>query len=99
MQAHRTAINPDVPVLNVISLSDPYFSPRNHWLGNPAALGHCGGALEGHPHATVVLIAGAPHNTLLNLAATRHATQGFLHDVLGSSAQGPAAATSSPARP
>ena len=82
VDAHRTAVDPAHPVLNVISLSDPYFSPSNPWLGHPGALGHCGGALKIHPKATVVLIAGAPH-TLLNLPGARHATQGFLQDVLG----------------
>jgi len=82
VRAHGTAVNAAVPVLNVISLSDPFFSPANPWLGNPAARGHCGSAFVDHPHATIVLIAGAPH-TLLNLPAARHATLGFLQDVVG----------------
>jgi hypothetical protein len=79
--AHRTAVPVAEPVLNVISASDPFFSRSNGYLGNPAALGHCGGALAQHKAATVVLIPGAPH-TLLNLPAARHATLGFLRDVL-----------------
>jgi len=79
--AHRTAVPVAEPVLNVISVTDPFFSRSNGYLGNPAALGHCGGALAQHKAATVVLIPGAPH-TLLNLPPARHATQGFLRDVL-----------------
>ena len=46
------------------------------------AQGHCGAALADNKNATVVLIPGAPH-TLLNLPAARHATEGFLRDLLG----------------
>lgn len=79
--AHQTRVPTAQPVLNVISASDPFFSPGNAYLGQPRALGHCGGTLARHTAATVVLIPGAPH-TLLNLPAARHATQGFLRDVL-----------------
>lgn len=79
--AHRTAAPPDQPVLNVISMTDPYFSPSNAWLGNPAARGHCGAALMGSKTALVVLIAGAPH-TLINLPAARDAAEGFLRRVM-----------------
>jgi len=78
--AHRTLLPPEQPLLNVISLTDPFFSPSNPWLGNPQALGHCGDALKAHKNATVVLMAGAPH-TLLMLPAARHATAGFLQDL------------------
>lgn len=77
---HRTRLPPEQPVLNVISLTDPFFSKANSWLGNPAALGHCGAALGQHKNGTVVLMAGAPH-TLLMLPAARHATAGFLQDL------------------
>lgn len=69
------------PVLNVISATDPFFSPTNPWLGNPAAKGHCGDALKEHKRATITLIPGAPH-TLLNLPAARAAVTGFLEDAL-----------------
>ncbi len=69
------------PVLNVISATDPFFSPSNAWLGNPAARGHCGEALKDHKRATITLIPGAPH-TLLNLPAARAAAAGFLEDTL-----------------
>ena len=67
-------------MLNVISASDPFFSPSNTWLGNSLAQGHCGGVLARHKNATVVLMADAPH-TLLMLPAARHATAGFLQDL------------------
>lgn len=81
VQAPATATRPEQPVLNVISVTDPYFSPSNAWLGNPAAKGHCGPALAQVKDATVVLIAGAPH-TLINLPAARDAAEGFLRRVL-----------------
>lgn len=79
--AHRTGIAPTQPVLNVISSTDPFFSPSNSYLGAPQAAGHCGRTLAQHKAATVVLIAGAPH-TLLNLPSARHSTAGFLRDLL-----------------
>lgn len=79
--AHRTTIPPAQPVLNVMSATDVYFSPSNPWLGLAGARGHCGAALAAHKSATIVLIPGAPH-TLLNLPAARHATAGFLQDLL-----------------
>lgn len=81
VEDHRTAVVPGQPMLNVISTIDPFFSPANPWLGNPAALGHCGAVLKDHPHASIVLIPGAPH-TLINLPQARQATEGFLRDVL-----------------
>lgn len=81
VQEHRTAVMPQQPVLNVMSSTDVYFSPSNPWLGNPAAKGYCGEALKDHKQASIVLIPGAPH-TLINLPAARHATAGFLRDVL-----------------
>ncbi|MEI7443819.1 MAG: alpha/beta hydrolase [Burkholderiales bacterium] len=80
VEAHRTATTA-APVLNVISSVDPFFSPSNAWLGNPKAIGHCGGALRAHPATTVVLVPGAPH-TLLNLPQVRAATRGWLEDLL-----------------
>lgn len=77
----RTVTAPALPVLNVISSTDPYFSPSNAWLGRAHAQGHCAQALAAHPRATIVLIPGAAH-TLLNLPATRDATAAFVRDVL-----------------
>lgn len=81
VQEHRTAVLPQQPVLNVMSLTDMYFSPSNAWLGNPAAKGYCGDALKAQKQSAIVLIPGAPH-TLLNLPPARHATEGFLRDVV-----------------
>lgn len=81
VRQHDTALPADKPVLAVISLADPYFSPGNTWLGNPDAKGHCGAALKDHRQASVVLVPGAPH-TLLNLPAARQPVAGFLKDVL-----------------
>lgn len=81
VRSHDTALSPDKPVLNIISATDPYFSPANNWLGNPAALGHCGAALRTHPRASIVLIPGAPH-TVINMPAARHPVAGFLREVL-----------------
>jgi dienelactone hydrolase len=78
---HATDLRPDRPVLNVMSSSDIFFSPSNTWLGNPAAKGHCGDALKTSKGSSVVLIPGAPH-TLINLPPARHATEGFLKDLL-----------------
>jgi dienelactone hydrolase len=71
------AFEPGKPVLNVISVTDPFFSKSNTWIGNSEAQGHCGAALKDNNRASVLLIPGAPH-TLLNLPAARSATAGFL---------------------
>ncbi len=73
----RNNFEPNKPVLNVISASDPFFSKSNAWLGNAEAQGHCGAALKASSRASVLLVPNAPH-TLLNLPATRSATAGFL---------------------
>lgn len=72
------AFEPNKPVLNIISASDPFFSKANTWLGNSDAQGHCGAALKDYPQAAVLLVPGALH-TLLNLPAARDATAGFLY--------------------
>ena len=81
VQGHRTAVRPELPVLNVMSMTDVFFSPANPWLGNAAGKGHCGDVFKGNRNARVVLIAGAPH-TLLNLPAARQATEGFLRELV-----------------
>lgn len=77
VQAPQNAFEPGKPVLNIISSTDPFFSPANPWLGNTQAAGHCSAALKDVARASIVLIPGAPH-TLLNLPAARDATSGFL---------------------
>jgi len=81
VETHRTAVRPELPVLNVISATDPFFSRSNAWLGQPAAVGHCAAAFKDHPKASIVLIPGAPH-TLLNLPAARQVVAGYLQDAL-----------------
>ena len=73
----QNAFEPNKPVLNVISATDPFFSKSNAWLGNAQAQGHCGPALAANPQASVLLVPNAPH-TLLNLPAARSATIRFL---------------------
>ena len=80
VQDHRTAALSQ-PVLNVMSSTDVFFSPSNSWLGNSAAKGYCGDALKDNKQATMGLIPGAPP-TLLHVPAARHATMGFVRDVL-----------------
>lgn len=82
VEDHRTAPAPEIPVLNVISSVDPFFSPANSWLGNPEAKGHCAAAFAAHKAATIVLVPGAPH-TLLNLPQVRDVTEAFLKGAVG----------------
>lgn len=80
--AARNHVPASQPVLNVISVTDPFFSPSNPWLDNPRAQGHCGVALRGHKQSQVVLVPDAPH-TLLTLPQTQQATTGFLKTLWG----------------
>jgi dienelactone hydrolase len=73
----KNAFEAGKPVLNVISLTDPFFSKSNSWLGNANPAGHCGAALKGNASASVLLIPDAPH-TVLGVPAARQATAGFL---------------------
>ena len=82
VDAPRNAMPDTLPVLNVMSSTDPYFAPSNPWLGNPAARGHCGDALARNAQAQVLLLPQAPH-TLFNLPAARGVTREFLERVLG----------------
>ncbi len=77
----RTALAPQVPVLNIISASDPFFTAANPFIGSSRAVGHCGPALAKHPRATVVILPGAPH-TVLGVPGAKHAVEGFLRDTL-----------------
>ena len=81
VEQHRTAIPLDMPVLNVMSAEDKYFSRANAYLGNDAALGHAGRTLARHRHAAVVLIPGAPH-TLYNEPEALTHIAAFLEHVL-----------------
>lgn len=81
VDAHRTQVIADQPILNVISSVDPFFSPSNAWLGNPGASGNCAVALAAARNAVVVLVPGAPH-TLINLPYVRAVTRAFLEVAL-----------------
>lgn len=78
--AHKTAIADDQPVLNIISSTDPYFSPSNTWLGKTQATGHCGAVLKNNKKASIVLIPGGPH-TVLTFPQAKGPVEGFLKDV------------------
>ncbi len=82
VESHQTSGNHNIPILNIISNNDPFFSPSNTWLGNPNAKGHCAAALKDNKRASVVLLPDAPH-TLFHFTAARHAISGFLKEVLG----------------
>lgn len=79
--AHRTAVPNDLPVLNIMSATDKYFSTANSYIGNEQAAGHCAKALADNPNASIVLIPKAPH-TLMNVPQAREAVEGFLKDRL-----------------
>ncbi|WP_038108329.1 hypothetical protein [Variovorax paradoxus] len=81
VQGHRSHLPASVPVLNVMSSTDVFFSSANPWLGNPRAQGHCAAALQDNNRSTIVLIPGAPH-TLSNLPQARQATEVFLRTQL-----------------
>jgi len=83
VEAHKTRVIADQPVLNVMSSVDPFFSLANPWLGNPDAKGNCAVALAASKQATVVLVPGAPH-TLINLPYVRAITRAFLEMALAS---------------
>lgn len=80
VESHQTAIPDDQPVLNIISSTDPYFSPSNSWIGNPNATGHCGAALKNNKKASMVLIPGGPH-TVLMFPQAKGPVEGFLKDL------------------
>jgi dienelactone hydrolase len=82
VQDHRTHLPDTLPVLNIVSSTDVYFSRSNSWLGNDQAVGHCGAALAGNKVSSVVLIPNAPH-TLFNLPQARGPVVGFLQQQLG----------------
>jgi dienelactone hydrolase len=77
----KNAFEAGKPVLNIISSTDPFFSKSNSWVGNANPAGHCGAVLKGNALASVLLIPDAPH-TVLGVPAARHATAGFLAQIL-----------------
>ena len=83
VKSHNSYLPDDLPVLNVMSATDKFFSQSNSYLDNPNALGYAGKVLANNPNAEIVLLPGAPH-TLINLPQTRDAVQAFLTRVLRS---------------
>lgn len=83
VESHNTHIPDNLPVLNVMSATDKFFSQSNSYLDNPEALGYAGKVLANNPNAEIVLLPGAPH-TLMNLPQARDAVQAFINRVLRS---------------
>ncbi len=81
VREHGTNIPDYLPVLNIMSAADKFFSQKNSYLDNPTALGHAGKALENNPNARILLLPGAPH-TLFNLPVAREAIKNFIEDTL-----------------
>ena len=81
VERHATSVDPEQPVLNMISTVDPFFSPSNGWLGNPAARGNCGQALAATKRGAIVLVPGAPH-TLIGMPYARAMVRAFLETAL-----------------
>ncbi len=72
VEAPGNVLPRDLPVLNVMSMTDKFFSRANAYLDNDAAMGYAREALQNNPNASIVLIPQAAH-TLLNLPQTRAA--------------------------
>ncbi len=81
VERHGTAIDPERPVLNIMSAEDKYFGASSDYQTNPAALGHAARTFAGMSQAAVVLLPGAPH-TLFHLPAALDAVDAFLARVL-----------------
>jgi dienelactone hydrolase len=77
----RTAIPKETPVLAVIAVKDPYFSPENAWNKDVKVAGSCSAALKDHSAATVVTISTDKH-TIMNFAEVQDLTRSFLTRLL-----------------
>lgn len=80
VETHRTAVPDTVPVLNIMSKTDKYFSKVNPYIGNENATGTCRNALLGHPDVEIVQIPNAPH-TLMNQEKALDSAKDFLRKV------------------
>ena len=80
VEVPRSVLPDDLPVLNVMSLADKYFSSANSYLDNDAAFGYAREALKNNPNASILLLPQAPH-TLLNLPQVRAAAAEILQRV------------------
>lgn len=81
VMSHGTNIPNNLPVLNVMSANDKFFSQANSYLNNPFALGHAGQTLKDNSCSEIILLPGAPH-TLFNLPVARDAVEKFLIRIL-----------------
>ncbi len=82
VEAPKTAVPTDTPVLSVIATRDPYFSPENPWNASYAVKGTCGEALKAHRDATIIALSSDKH-TILNSPQSRDAAAAFITRVLG----------------
>ena len=89
VDGHKTAVRDGEPVLNVISLADPYFSPGSPFSDGSAIIGHGGNAFSNNPAAQIVLVPGAPH-TLYHLPKIRSLVAGFLKLHMHAATESPA---------
>lgn len=80
VEVPRSVLPDDLPVLNVMSLADKYFSSANSYLDNGAAFGYAREALKNNPNASILLLPQAPH-TLLNLPQVHAAAAEILQRV------------------
>ena len=80
VEVPRSVLPDDLPVLNVMSLADKYFSSDNSYLDNGAAFGYAREALKNNPNASILLLPQAPH-TLLNLPQVHAAAAEILQRV------------------
>lgn len=67
--SHNSYLPDTLPVLNVMSATDKFFSQVNSYLDNPNALGHAGKVLANNPNAQVCAAARLLPHTLFNLPA------------------------------
>ncbi|PWC36398.1 hypothetical protein [Azospirillum sp. TSO35-2] len=81
VDAPKTAIPQETPVLSMIATRDPYFSGENPWNRPYAVRGDCGNALKSHQDAMIVTLASNKH-TILNTPQAHDTTAAFLKRVL-----------------
>lgn len=84
----RTAIPRATPVLAMIAVKDPFFSPENAWNKDVRVTGSCAPALKDHASAMVVTLSTDKH-TIVNFPEARDVTAGFLKRVLAEGSRRP----------
>lgn len=81
VEAARTAIPHETPVLSMIAARDPYFSAENPWNKDYSIKGTCTQALKSQASAMVVTLATNVH-TILNYPEAHDVTKSFIQRVL-----------------